>query len=377
MGKRREQKPLSPRVEPPLAFDEEDEEEPPPRYASRTELDDDEEGCSWNQVRAAGLGAMLILFVIVVAVLPAPKNATFSKLLLKRSKPKPLWPPPGHEVPGCNPVGNASKGQPVARQSRVFLLQRDERKNLADMINYHRQVLAPDQIVILDHRSDDSLTRRVLSRFNAAGGHVWKCERDFAQHRADMMSAVMRLYAPYSTFLVPLEADEMLAVAARGGGLAWSAPELSGALASLPEPKALFKLRTTAGVPHDCPDMPQEEQASRAAEVATEGLVAEKCLGAAKPLEPFSCGSRTFYRGAEVRPRPISPCLAPTSPLTATSCPPTRSPHSSWAPAPRTSSARRARGPTRWPTRGSASAAGSIPCMASRAWWSCTSRWAA
>ena len=64
---------------------------------------------------------------------------------------------------------------------------------------------------------------QALSTGVAEDGSRMQCRTQF---RADMMSAVMRLYAPYSTFLVPLEADEMLAVAARGGGLAWSAPEL-------------------------------------------------------------------------------------------------------------------------------------------------------
>jgi hypothetical protein len=34
------------------------------------------------------------------------------------------------------------------------------------------------------------------------------------------------------------------------------------------------------------------------AEGRAEGLVAEKCLGAARPLDAVSCSSRTFYRGA-------------------------------------------------------------------------------
>ena len=43
------------------------------------------------------------------------------------------------------------------------------------------------------------------------------------------------------------------------------------------------------------PDMPHTE---READSAAEGLVAEKCLGTARPLESLSCSSRTFYRGA-------------------------------------------------------------------------------
>jgi len=251
-------------------------------------------------IRAASFGVTLIFFVLLAVWNPANGTHHGHKHKRKQHKPKPLWPPAGQEVPGCSPVGNVSTGQPIARLARVFLLQRDERKNLADMINYHRQVLSPDQIVVLDHRSDDSLTRRVLSRFNAAGGHVWKCERDFAQHRADMMSAVMRLYAPFSTYLIPLDADEMLAVSAKGS-LAWGAAELNGALTALPEAAKMFKLHTTAGVPHDCPDMPHNKGGAddgAGLGLVASGLVAEKCLGAARPLEAVSCSSRTFYRGA-------------------------------------------------------------------------------
>lgn len=116
------------------------------------------------------------------------------------------------------------------------------------------------------------------------------CERDYAQHRADMMSHVMKLYAPYSTYLIPLDADEMLAVSQDSGSLGWSTAALGSALAALPDDGNMFKLRTTEGVPHDCPNMPQDK-------VQENSLVAEKCLGAAKPLDSFSCGSRTFYRG--------------------------------------------------------------------------------
>ena len=104
----------------------------------------------------------------------------------------------------------------------------------------------------------------------------------------------MRLYAPFSTYLIPLDADEMLAVSAKDS-LAWSAADLNAALAALPEAAKMFKVRTTAGVPHDCPDMPHgdAEADGRAA-----GLVAEKCLGSARPLDEVSCTSRTFYRGS-------------------------------------------------------------------------------
>ena len=291
MGRRRDRpsSPLESREEPPAveekeeeeprAFEEEDDDEPLQPACKATQYDEEDDQCipSWNVVRAGALGAMLVLSFLLAIWHPAGTHKTGwpSKFYSKRKLKKP-WPEPGEEVPGCNPVGNASKGRPSARLVRVFLLQRDERKNLADMINYHRQVLSPDQIVILDHRSDDGLTKRVLARFNGAGGHVWRCERDFAQHRADMLSGVMRLYAPYSTYLLPLDADEMLAVAvpaaplappavassggassasgadapssgrtagaslgAAGASLAWSAAELSGALAALPE-QALY-----------------------------------------------------------------------------------------------------------------------------------------
>lgn len=229
------------------SFDEEEDE--PERYPAAKRHDGDD-SCSWTVVRTASFGATLIFFVLLAVWNPGNGTRHGHKHKRKWPKPKPLWPPAGQEVQGCNPVGNASTGSPVNRIARVFLLQRDERKNLADMINYHRQGLSPDQIVVLDHRSDDALTRRVLTRFSAAGGHVWRCERDFAQHRADMMSSVMRLYAPFSTYLIPLDADEMLAVSAKGS-LAWSAAELNTALAALPEAAKMFKVRTTAGVPHD------------------------------------------------------------------------------------------------------------------------------
>ena len=126
----------------------------------------------------ASFGATLIFFVLLAVWNPGNGTPHGHKHRRNRPKPKPIWPPAGQEVQGCNPVGNASAGLPVSRAARVFLLQRDERKNLADMINYHRQGLSPDQIVVLDHRSDDALTRRVLARFSAAGGHVWRCERE-------------------------------------------------------------------------------------------------------------------------------------------------------------------------------------------------------
>lgn len=275
------------------SFDEEEDDEPE-RYPAASKRDESDDSCSWTVVRTASFGATLIFFVLLAVWNPGNGTHHGHKHRRNRPKPKPLWPPAGQEVQGCNPVGNASTGLPVNRIARVFLLQRDERKNLADMINYHRQGLSPDQIVVLDHRSDDALTRRVLTRFSAAGGHVWRCERDFAHHRADMMSSVMRLYAPFSTYLIPLDADEMLAVSAKGS-LTWGAAELNTALAALPEAAKMFKVRTTAGMPHDCPDMPHGEGE---AEGRAEGLVAEKCLGAARPLDAVSCSSRTFYRGA-------------------------------------------------------------------------------
>jgi hypothetical protein len=231
------------------SFDEEEDDEPE-HYPAASKRDESDDSCSWTVVRTASFGATLIFFVLLAVWNPGNGTHHGHKHRRNRPKQKPLWPPAGQEVQGCNPVGNASTGLPVNRIARVFLLQRDERKNLADMINYHRQGLSPDQIVVLDHRSDDALTRRVLTRFSAAGGHVWRCERDFAHHRADMMSSVMRLYAPFSTYLIPLDADEMLAVSAKGS-LTWGAAELNTALAALPEAAKMFKVRTTAGVPHD------------------------------------------------------------------------------------------------------------------------------
>ena len=76
-----------------------------------------------------------------------------------------------------------------------------------------------------------------------------RCERDFTQHRADMMSSVMRLYAPFSTYLIPLDADEMLAVSAKDS-LAWSAADLSAALAALPEAAKMFKVSTLSPNPN-------------------------------------------------------------------------------------------------------------------------------
>ena len=163
------------------SFEEEEEDEPYPAAFKR----EDDDACSWTVLRTASFGATLIFFVLLAVWNPGNGTPHGHKHRRNRPKPKPIWPPAGQEVQGCNPVGNASAGLPVSRAARVFLLQRDERKNLADMINYHRQGLSPDQIVVLDHRSDDALTRRVLARFSAAGGHVWRCERDFTQHRAD------------------------------------------------------------------------------------------------------------------------------------------------------------------------------------------------
>ena len=164
------------------SFEEEEDDEP---YPAAFKREDDDDACSWTVLRTASFGATLIFFVLLAVWNPGNGTPHGHKHRRNRPKPKPIWPPAGQEVQGCNPVGNASAGLPVSRAARVFLLQRDERKNLADMINYHRQGLSPDQIVVLDHRSDDALTRRVLARFSAAGGHVWRCERDFTQHRAD------------------------------------------------------------------------------------------------------------------------------------------------------------------------------------------------
>jgi len=279
-----DEEPLSePLSEPPV----QEEDEPEFGFGRRDDS-------SAAVTRVTGFIAVLLVFVVIAIWNPGHgvSSGTWGfKHKLKKKPPKHMWPSPEDAVPGCTPVGNVSRSRPPARMSRVFLLQRDERKNLADMINYHRQAFSPDQIVILDHRSEDSLTKRVLQRFSQVGGHVWRCERDYAQHRADMMSRVMKLYAPYSTYLIPLEADEMLALHTQNDTLDWSSAALSSALASLPDSAKMFKARTTAGVPHDCPNMPLSEEQSESA------LVAEKCLGAAKPLDGFSCGSRTFYRG--------------------------------------------------------------------------------
>lgn len=113
----------------------------------------------------------------------------------------------------------ASKNVDTLKQTmaRFFFFQKDSGAMLSSVLAYYSQVASVDSLVLIDHEGKDQTTRQILDEYAMHGAHVWKCER-FDHNlnpfifKRKMLSEIILRYREKTSFVFPLDADELLAV---------------------------------------------------------------------------------------------------------------------------------------------------------------------
>jgi len=107
-----------------------------------------------------------------------------------------------------------NSSEPALTQSlaRIVILQRGGGYKLEVLLQHYLQVLAFDDIVVIDNMSEDSRTIDILNSYSKQGLHLWKCDADYRYTQGLLVTHVMRWAAPFSDFVFPVDVDELLGV---------------------------------------------------------------------------------------------------------------------------------------------------------------------
>jgi len=142
--------------------------------------------------------------------------------------------------------------------ARFIVFQRDTGHKLHHLISHYTNVVPYDDIVVIDHKGNDTFTSKALDDYIEKGMHVWRCEGEFYQ-KDTMWSYVIRQYAAVSKFVFPLDSDEYMTILGKDE-LHWSYESFRKELMSLPNIDKPFKTIRSNPIPLDCPYTQDESE---------------------------------------------------------------------------------------------------------------------
>lgn len=168
--------------------------------------------------------------------------------------------------------------------AKVFTFHKDEAFLLGDWLYYHASVFGPENVVVVDHASQDPRVLELLDAYARRGVSVVKFAGKFGD-KAEALSAAMRAAAATAEYLVPMDVDEFVVLELAGGGIAADAAAIRAEFAGLPrdEPRKFkFSSRVAA-----CPD----------ASHATAASARRPALVTAFSPKKSTAMAKTFFRG--------------------------------------------------------------------------------
>lgn len=112
-------------------------------------------------------------------------------------------------------TAGASLADAVAQQAaggalaHVFLFQRNGGGDLRAWLDYHAYIFGHAALHVIDHRSNDSTTLKLLERYRNKGVATHVCEKAYTRKHA-CMTHVMSGYVNRTALLIPLDIDEFV-----------------------------------------------------------------------------------------------------------------------------------------------------------------------
>lgn len=179
---------------------------------------------------------------------------------------------------------------------------------------HHLRVLHPNNIVLIDHQGQDSLTASILHEYAAKGVHVWRCSGPWVRKK-DMWTDITRAYANTSDYVFPLDVDEYL-VAFLGNetSFAWTKPAFDRALRRLGHSGKPFRTAFYLPYPLDCGDGQNHSDFSTNSLAAVSSSSSSQQSSSSSSTTPtggcnlkfaklgknkFHCYTKTFARGSD------------------------------------------------------------------------------
>ncbi len=147
---------------------------------------------------------------------------------------------------------------------RIFIYQKNGGEQLVNILIHYLQALTYDEVVIIANEEDDGTdllaTNPFYEKVVGKGIHFWQCSGTL-QYKGQRWTEVISQYKDKTDFVLPIDADEFLAIELNGdttsASLAWDRPSLLSALKDLPPSGGKpYKTLDAKPIPVDCEGHP-------------------------------------------------------------------------------------------------------------------------
>lgn len=126
-------------------------------------------------------------------------------------------------------VGNSDRGSEP--KVKVFLFQKDEDEVLSDWLQYYSYLFGAQNLVVIDHHSQNQGVCRLLELYNLCGTEVQTHNGHFSSKHVALTREMKR---HNDTFLLPLDVDEFVVPVSSSKDLAVHRTRLLNAFRNLP-----------------------------------------------------------------------------------------------------------------------------------------------